>query len=70
LYKDNIDKKAIVIQYKGNVRKSEYYPREIYKNSIKILDSLKATNGISHEFYTRTKINQKLKLATYKVREA
>jgi thiol-disulfide isomerase/thioredoxin len=39
-------------------------------NSITILDSLKSCNSLSNEFCLTNRINQKLKFATYKLREA
>lgn len=70
LYKYNIDNKAIVIDDGRNFRNNKYDSESIYQNSIKLLDSLKANNSISDKFYSTTRINQKLKFATSKIREA
>lgn len=70
LYKLNIKSKAIGIDPKNNFQKNIYASEKIYQNSIKLLDSLKANNLISKDFFTNSKINQKLKFATSKVREA
>jgi thiol-disulfide isomerase/thioredoxin len=70
LYKKNIKTKAIVIGKEAKIRGNTFDLEKIYFNSITILDSLKATNSISNEFYFTNKINQKLKFATSKLREA
>jgi len=70
LYKYNINKKAIVIDDGRNFRNNKYDSESIYQNSIKLLDSLKANNSISDKFYSTTRINQKLKFVTSKIREA
>tara|TARA_B100000949_G_scaffold108080_1_gene95974 strand:- start:35564 stop:37099 length:1536 start_codon:yes stop_codon:yes gene_type:complete len=69
LYKDNLENKAIVID-ENKIQNNKYDSEKIYRNSIKLLDSLKSTNSISDIFYSTNAINQKLKLATYKVRKA
>ncbi|MEY8848566.1 TlpA family protein disulfide reductase [Psychroserpens sp. XS_ASV72] len=69
LYNDNINNKAIVIDDK-KFQNNNYDLEKIYKNSIKLLDSLKSNNSISAKFYATQKISQKLKFATSKLREA
>ena len=69
LYKNNIKSKAIVID-ENEFQKNKYDSESIYKNSIQLLDSLKSINRISDKFYSTHKINQKLRFATSKLREA
>ena len=69
LYKYNIDNKAIVID-EDNFRENKYKSEKIYQNAIKLLDSLKASSSISDTFYSTSRVNQKLKFATSKIREA
>jgi len=70
LYKYNIENKAIVIDEDENFQSNKYDSEKIYRNSINLLDSLKANSNISNDFYSTNKINQKLKFATSKIREA
>jgi thiol-disulfide isomerase/thioredoxin len=70
LYDKNIKTKAIVIDKEEKFGGNNFNLEKIYFNSITILDSLKAINSISNEFYHTNKINQKLKFATSKLREA
>ncbi len=70
LYAYNIDHKAIVIDDEENFQNNTYDPEKIYKNSVKLLDSLKAINSISNEFYSTNRVHQKLKFATSKIRKA
>jgi len=70
LYNRNIKTQAISLDPEGNFLNNKYDSEKIYQNSIELLDSLKANNTISSDFYTRNKINQKLKFATSKIREA
>lgn len=70
LYKKNIKTEAIVIDEEGKFGGNTFDWEKIYFNSITILDSLKAVNSISNEFYVTNKINQKLKFANSKLREA
>ena len=70
LYKHNITTKAIVIGEEEKFGSNKFDFEQIYFNSITILDSLKATNSISEEFYQANKINQKIELATSRIREA
>jgi len=70
LYKYNIDNKAIVIDDGRNFRNNKYDSESIYQNSIKLLDSLKSNNSVSDNFYSTTKVNQEIKFATSKIRQA
>jgi thiol-disulfide isomerase/thioredoxin len=69
LYNYNINNKAIVID-ENKFENNKYDAKEIYNNAIKLLNSLKVNSSISDKFYAKTKIDQKLKYASYKVREA
>jgi thiol-disulfide isomerase/thioredoxin len=69
LYKYNINNKAIVID-ENKFENNKYDAEQIFVNAIELLDSLKVKGSISDKFYTATKIDQKLKLAMHKVREA
>jgi thiol-disulfide isomerase/thioredoxin len=69
LYNYNINNKAIVID-ENKFENNKYNAKEIYNNAIKLLNSLKVNSSISDKFYAKTKIDQKLKYASYKVREA
>ena len=70
LYRKNIKTEAIVIDEAAKFGGNTFDWEKIYVNSIIILDSLKAVNSISNEFYLTNKINQKLKFANSKLREA
>lgn len=70
LYNENIRTKAIKIDEEEKFGSTIFDLEKMYFNSIKILDSLKYSNRISNEFYLTNKINQKLKFATSKLREA
>ncbi|WP_158254416.1 TlpA disulfide reductase family protein [Tenacibaculum sp. SG-28] len=70
LYKKNIRTAAIVIDESDYIRGSTLDWEKIYFNSITLLDSLKAVNSISNEFYHTKKINQKLGFANYTLRVA
>ncbi|SFS91234.1 Thioredoxin-like [Zhouia amylolytica] len=69
LYSYNLKSKAIVID-ENKFQNNKYDSEKIYKNSIKLLDSLKSNNSISDKFYSTNRINQKLKFATSRIREA
>ncbi|NRB62003.1 MAG: TlpA family protein disulfide reductase [Saprospiraceae bacterium] len=69
LYKHNIKTKAIVIN-ENALQKNKFDSEKIYENSIKLLDSLQFTNSISDKFYSTERINQNLKFATSRIREA
>ncbi|WP_179350097.1 TlpA family protein disulfide reductase [Winogradskyella pacifica] len=69
LYKYNINTKAIVID-ENKFQNNKYDSEKVYLNSIKLLDSLKANNSISNKFYSANRINQKLKFASSKIKEA
>ncbi|MFD2606088.1 TlpA family protein disulfide reductase [Euzebyella marina] len=69
LYIYNLKSKAIVID-ESEIQNNKYDSEKIKRNSIKLLDSLNASNSISDKFYSTEKINQKLKFATATIREA
>lgn len=69
LYNYNLKSKAIVID-ENKFQNNKYDSEKIYKNSIALLDSLKSNNSVSYNFYSTTKVNQKIKFATSKIRKA
>lgn len=69
LYNYNLKSKAIVID-ENKFQNNKYDLEKIYKNSIILLDSLKSNKSVSDNFYSTNKINQKIKFATSKIREA
>ncbi|MFC4096401.1 TlpA family protein disulfide reductase [Euzebyella saccharophila] len=69
LYNYNINNKAILID-EDKFQNNKFDSEKIYTNSIILLDSLKDNNSISDKFYSTNRINQKLKFATSKIREA
>ena len=68
LYRYNINNQAIVID--ENFRKNIYDAEKVYENSIILLDSLKENNSISSNFYSTTRINQKLKIASFRIKKS
>ncbi|WP_298325876.1 TlpA disulfide reductase family protein [uncultured Dokdonia sp.] len=69
LFKQNLNSEAIVID-EDKFQNNKFSIKQIHENSNLLLDSLKAINSISDEFYRSTKLDQQLKYATSKVREA
>lgn len=69
-FKYNIENKAIVIDSRRNFTNNKFNTEKIYKYAIKLLDSLKEKNSISNDFYEANLLNQKIKFATAKVRQA
>lgn len=69
LFKQNLNSEAIVID-EDKFQNNKFSIKQIHENSNLLLDSLKAIDSISDEFYRSTKLDQQLKYATSKVREA
>ncbi|NER15063.1 redoxin family protein [Leptobacterium flavescens] len=70
LYRKNISNKAIEFSSSESFSPAGWDPEKIYDNSLELLDSLKNRKEISSDFYTGARLNQQIKLATAKVREA
>jgi len=70
LYIKNLKNKAIEIDTTKSYLRDKWHHEKMLDNSTKLIDSLKANNSISNDFYSTIKKNQKLKFATSKLREA
>ncbi len=70
IYKQNLKNKAIIINNGKTFGRNTFDFEKMYLNSITILDSLKANNSISDEFYLTNKINRKLEFATNTLRKS
>ena len=70
LYKRNLENQAIEIGPNPGILGVQIDVDKVFNNATDILDSLKSIQSISDTFYQITQFNQKLKLATSRIRNA